>query len=357
MTTPDITTIFIERSRQPIVLGITILITFVIFYFELKTSSFNYRFLFKFIIRFLLLIFHIHALALFSPLPWLWSGDSSLRPSLLKGFTQSLIFSSAIFLINLLRSYTSIKELTIIIQTYSKSNTQAKATAISICISILMILVYCAIGYILARFELLRLLKNKAHAQASEVAWAPLNAQVTPHMLLNCLNGIIELMNSSPIDGYEAMIKLVEFHRLFEKLSTRRRIPISLEYELLLKYIEVEKIRYKSNLNIEIAIDPATREIQIPPLIIQQLLENAIKHGDFDRHGIKQIKVSIIYRESQITSEIINLSLAPFGSHGNGIGLMNIKGRLQIAYEGLANFKIEHLDGWVYAKISFPRTI
>src|SRR6185436_18911903 len=100
-----------------------------------------------------------------------------------------------------------------------------------------------------------------------------------PHFLFNCLNSISALTASDAARAREVCVRLSEFLRNTLGLGERESIPWKEELELARTYLEVERVRFGARLQVEMDVDDACVECKVPPLVLQPLVENAIKHG------------------------------------------------------------------------------
>ncbi|PWA09444.1 histidine kinase [Pueribacillus theae] len=192
-----------------------------------------------------------------------------------------------------------------------------------------------------------------------EAAW--LQAQIQPHFLFNTLNTIASL---SEIDSDRMTSLLEEFgnylRRSFDPQNLQRVVPLEHELELLRSYLYIEKARFGDRLHIEWDIDETIKQIQIPPLSIQPLVENAIKHGILKRiqGGTVQIKITHFLNDTIITiidngvgmdSEKVRQLLS---EKTQGIGVNNTHQRLKKLYgRGLQIHSIPNQGTTIHFKI------
>src|SRR6202035_5338299 len=106
-----------------------------------------------------------------------------------------------------------------------------------------------------------------------------LKAQVNPHFLFNSLNSISALTSVDPARAREMCILLAEFLRMTLGLGEKASIPLSEELSLLHRYLAIERVRFGARLRMEEEVQEASKSIQLPPLLLQPLVENAITHG------------------------------------------------------------------------------
>lgn len=160
-----------------------------------------------------------------------------------------------------------------------------------------------------------------------------LRTQIDPHFLFNSLNSISALTAIDPSAARAMAIALGQFFRQTLALSARTSIPLADEIALCENFLQIEKIRFGNRLAVDIHIDPNTRSAPVPPLSLQPLVENAVKHGirNMDDGGTITIIASAHERWLHITIENpINPQSSPIA--GNGVGLKNSRLRFAALY-------------------------
>ena len=169
-----------------------------------------------------------------------------------------------------------------------------------------------------------------------------LAVQLNPHFLFNSLNSIKSLVIEDPKTARRAIDLLSDILRtsLYEKDATF--ITVIDELGLVKDYIELEKVRFEERLNMSINMDEAVENHMIPPLSIQLLVENAIKHGIDKRKNGGTIILSIVKKEAQLEITVQNPgSIIDKGSE-TGIGLKNLSKRLMLQYNGEASLTLKN---------------
>jgi two-component system LytT family sensor kinase len=160
-----------------------------------------------------------------------------------------------------------------------------------------------------------------------------LKSQINPHFLFNSLNSISSLTMIEPGKAQEMIIKLSEFLRY--TLSKKEEKLTSLEEEIsnINRYLDIEKIRFGKRLTVKQEIEPSCRKLKLPGLILQPLLENAVKYGVYESTEESVIEI-ISDCNSFALSLVIRNAWDPDSqsNKGEGIGLKNIRSRLRILY-------------------------
>ncbi len=183
--------------------------------------------------------------------------------------------------------------------------------------------------------------KEKLRSQAVEAELRALRAQINPHFLFNTLNGIANLVESKSKEAVSMIEKLAELFR-YSLASTRRRtVQVVEELDVIKQYLDIEKMRFGNSLMVEYIIDDSLVYNKIPPMLIQPLVENAVKYGVDDRGEIHlQLTVekgtsSILISVSDHGSQVIDLQIL-FKEEGTGI--KNVNRRLQSLYNRQLRF-------------------
>ncbi len=197
----------------------------------------------------------------------------------------------------------------------------------------------------------------KLEASLSEAQLHNLRLQLEPHFLFNALNAISAAIYEDPRTADEMVCRLSELLRQLLKNERSQQIPLAREIELLKLYIGVMEARYEHRLQIAIKIDEAANSALVPQLILQPLVENAIRHG-MDSVTF-QAKLTILARvEDGVVSLLIRdlgPGLDPSVPFNEGIGLRNTRERLERLYGDRQSFTIRNADGGgLVVELRFP---
>lgn len=171
-----------------------------------------------------------------------------------------------------------------------------------------------------------------------------LSKQLNPHFLFNALNSIKSLVIENPKMARRAVDLLSDILRtsLYEKEAPF--ITLQEELDLVKDYVALEKIRFEERLNVTITMDDGLENNHILPLSIQLLVENAIKHG-IDKHiNGGEIHLSINKTTDHLKIIVQNPGQIAVKTPETGIGMENLTKRLQLYYEGAAQFKLENME-------------
>lgn len=211
---------------------------------------------------------------------------------------------------------------------------------------------YWIIYGLFAAFDYYRKYKNKQaelgriEAELNRTKLAVLKMQLQPHFLFNALNSISSLMDMDVKKAQTVTAQLGDLLRGILEQDQRIFISIEEEIQYVKSYLEIEKIRFEDRLTIRYNIDPAIIQMQIPMLLVQPLVENAIKHAVAKQSGNSMIKITV--KDGRTGELKIKVSdNGPGQSHSSGellnqgVGLSNIKARLERLYKGKAQLNIE----------------
>jgi len=187
-------------------------------------------------------------------------------------------------------------------------------------------------------------LKNegKLKSLVKEAELHALKSQINPHFLFNSLNSISSLTMTDPAKAQEMVINLSSLMRYSLKHDQIDKVPFNEELNNNKLYLQIEKVRFGKKLNPVFDIDEECLDTLIPNMILQPLYENAIKYGVYEATEPVEIvtrsKCSIDVLEITITN---NYDPNSMSKRGEGIGLRNIRDRLQIIYGNPMLMKVE----------------
>ena len=199
--------------------------------------------------------------------------------------------------------------------------------------------------------------KREAEARvlARDSELKALKTQVNPHFIFNCLNSISALTTSDPGKAREMCILLADFLRKTLGLGEKSMIPLRDELALLHAFLSVEQIRFGSRLRLEEETQPEALECLLPPLLLQPLIENAIAHGVSNLVEGGSIRLHIRRAPGSLAIRIENNfdPQAPV-RRGTGIGLKNVKQRLDTTYGSGARFEVHTDSDRFVVSLSLP---
>jgi two-component system, LytTR family, sensor kinase len=188
-----------------------------------------------------------------------------------------------------------------------------------------------------------------------------LKSQLNPHFMFNAMNSIRALIEEDPESAKVAITKLSNILRYSLQMERMERVPLEDEIETVKNYLDLERIRFEDRLKYKIDIDKVTNKIEIPPMMIQTLVENGIKHGIAKRTegGEVQLKSKMITTSEGQKLKIEIRNSGHFSEEhlksSNGFGVSNTKHRLNLLFGDDAHFSIMNENGnTVLAEIEIP---
>jgi two-component system LytT family sensor kinase len=176
--------------------------------------------------------------------------------------------------------------------------------------------------------------RSDAEQLVKDAELARLRQQLQPHFLFNSLNSISALAGTKPNEARKMIQQLSDFLRGTLKKDDQQCVELKEELEHLKLYLEIEKVRFGHRLDVEINFEEATLGMLIPPLLLQPIVENAIKFGLYDTVDEILISISSYVGEGLLHVKVEN----PFdaetqaASQGTGFGLSSIQRRLYLLY-------------------------
>lgn len=196
----------------------------------------------------------------------------------------------------------------------------------------------------------LRLLAQEAELKA-------LRSQINPHFLFNSLNSISALTTGDPAGARSMTLKLADFLRKTISVGSRRQVTLHEELELTRGFLAIEQIRFGARLNLDETIAPDTLSCIVPPLILQPLVENAIGHGIGQLVDGGTITITSERTGTRLKIAIRNpVDAEQQPRKGHGIGLQNVRNRLEALYPDEAQLDIRSLPSAFEVEIVLPAT-
>jgi two-component system, LytTR family, sensor kinase len=195
-------------------------------------------------------------------------------------------------------------------------------------------------------------------AQLAEARLGALRMQLNPHFLFNSLNAITVLVRDQNTAAASRMLELLsDVLRLVLRAEASHETPLSTELEFLERYLAIEQVRFSDRLRPRIEVDAANRRALAPQLILQPLVENALRHGIARRADAGTLEIAA-RRDGEtlvLTVRDDGPGLDPGGSATTGVGLANIRARLAALYGDRASLDIaDAAGGGVVATIRLP---
>src|SRR5216684_5524546 len=218
------------------------------------------------------------------------------------------------------------------------------------------------VSHILDSRERLAFQQTEAARLNEQLSKAQLNAlrrQIEPHFLFNTLNAIAGLVREKRNDAAVDMIAgLSDFLRRVVDNSDRQQVPLAEELEFAQKYLDIQKARFAERLQVSVSVPKELFSAQVPSLILQPMVENAVKHGIAKRVQGGAIRIAAFRANGKLTLSVYNdgpgLPAAWEKTH-SGVGISNVQTRLQNLYENDFELSMRNQEpGGVEVSVSVP---
>lgn len=215
-------------------------------------------------------------------------------------------------------------------------------------------LIYFAYHYIIrtrqAQFDKIRL-----EALVKELELKTIKSHINPHFIFNALNSIRALIDENPNRARNAITELSNILRSSMQAEKLETVSFEKELNIVKDYLALEYIRFEDRLKVEYQIDEETLDQPVPPMMLQTLVENAIKHGIGKQISGGVVKVISDYKDEYHELIVQNTGYLNGHINGDGFGLSSTKNRLQLLFGEKANFTIRQVEnGVVEAKVLIP---
>jgi sensor histidine kinase YesM len=190
---------------------------------------------------------------------------------------------------------------------------------------------------------------REGELRASQAQLQALKMQLHPHFLFNALHSISALVHTNPEAADKMIARLGDFLRLTLDSAAAQEVPLRQEIEFLNCYLEIERIRFQDRLTTRLEVDPQVLNCRVPNLILQPIVENAVRHGVAPRSAPGHVEVRAYRAGACLHLEVRDNGRGlPEGasavhttqSGGGGVGLSNTRARLQQLYGGAYRFDI-----------------
>ncbi|GGY87921.1 sensor histidine kinase [Pseudoduganella plicata] len=241
-------------------------------------------------------------------------------------------------------------------------NLSAELTALLFALGVLLYGLLAALHYLAieldrARNAERRELESRVTAQEAELRM--LRMQIDPHFLFNSLNSISALTSQDPRAARDMTLQLASFCRHSLALAAQRKVTLEQEMTLIRHFLAIEKVRFGERLVTEEALERGALACLVPPMIIQPLVENAIKHGigGLPEGGLVLVAA---WRDRDSLRITVSNAVDPAAGSGtrlrsdNGIGLVNVRHRLACAYPNAASLTWKREEGTFAVDIVLP---
>jgi signal transduction histidine kinase len=201
---------------------------------------------------------------------------------------------------------------------------------------------------------------SRLEAQLAQAQLQSLKAQLHPHFLFNTLNSVSSLVHRD-VEAADRIIALLsDLLRHSLELPPDALVPLRRDLEFLGRYLEIEKTRYKDRLRLRVDVSPDALDAEVPSLILQPIVENAIRHGIARRSRAGIVEIRAWQEGEDLVLEVRDdgPGLPESGMFaGHGVGLANTEARLKQHYPNRFRFELtNHPEGGLVVRMGFPFT-
>lgn len=287
-------------------------------------------------------ITHVAAFAFFAPLPWIVPRRLRSPWNFILGLALSILFCELVsVLLPLFDGWL-----------YTHAHVKfdrAKLTGLYVALVGPAMMVVGGLIAARAHSEDLRLVSEaEAHVAKNRL----LQSQIHPHVLFNALNGLAELVHKNPKDAERAIKHLSDLLRRIMRASEHITLPLREERLLISDFIALESIRLATRLRVTWEWDEQLDLVEVPPLLLQPLVENAIKHGIAPSIPGGDLVLRARTHEGSVFLEVWNSGAAFLGKEeGLGVGVKNLCSRLNLNFGSSAHFSLGPSGGGTLACI------
>jgi LytS/YehU family sensor histidine kinase len=173
---------------------------------------------------------------------------------------------------------------------------------------------------------------------AQEAQNRALRYQINPHFLFNTLNAIAALVRDAPAKAEEMVVRLSDFFRRSLAINPMEDVTLAQEVDLQRLYLDIERTRFPDRLRFEVALADGVADARVPALLLQPLVENAVKHGVARAEGPTCIRIAARLHGAVLEVVVENDARSPgAGSSGEKVGLRNVAERLRSRFGDAAD--------------------
>lgn len=199
--------------------------------------------------------------------------------------------------------------------------------------------------------------KIRLESLVRELELKTIKSHINPHFIFNALNSIRALVDENPERARTAITELSNILRSSMQAEKIETAPLERELNLVKDYLELEHIRFEDRLMVEYDIDEDTLDQEIPPMMLQTLVENAIKHGISKQISGGKIKIVSDFIKDHLELTVQNTGSLSIARSPEGFGIVSTQNRLKLLYGDKASFDIKNVNGnMVEAKVVLPVT-
>jgi len=306
--------------------------------------------LMEWLLPFMGIYFHL-ALA---PIPWQWAQDGTRRVATLRGLVVSLAFNA-----------TWIGGLLLLIQVFHPfppppappgwppnapfPPMEPRLANPIFGVGLINLAFASFVGWGLAEKEAMEVREQESAGLLRQAESKALQNQLEPHVLYNALSSLSELIYEDPLAAEAVITQLADLYRRLSLHGKQDRVLLREERKLVEAYLSMEQMRFGDRLKVSWDWPIDVDDLSLPPLFLQPLVENAIKHGIGPSEAGGEIRISCHRNEGQISLMVQNTGISPPAKLSHGIGIGNLVTRLSLWTEAEGAFTLDREGLWTRA--------
>lgn len=200
--------------------------------------------------------------------------------------------------------------------------------------------------------------KLKLQTTVKELELKTIKSHINPHFIFNSLNSIRALVDENPQRSRKAITELSNILRSSMQAEKSETVTLEKELDIVKDYLALEQMRFEERLKLEIQVDPDTLLHPVPHMMLQTLVENAIKHGISKQVNGGLVRVVCAFKGDNLELIVQNTGQLPAVINGEGFGIKSTEDRLNLMYQGKAKFDIRNSgNNMVESKITMPAIV
>jgi len=200
--------------------------------------------------------------------------------------------------------------------------------------------------------------KLRLESLVKELELKTIKSHINPHFIFNSLNSIRALVDENPERARRAITELSNILRSSMQAEKMETVPLEKELDIVNDYLALEQMRFEERLKVKMEIDEDTLGQPIPPMMLQTLVENAIKHGISKQINGGIVNIISDFKDNHHELIVQNTGQLNGTANRDGFGIKSTEDRLNLIFQGKASFIIHNIEGnMVESKIIMPVTI
>ncbi len=181
-------------------------------------------------------------------------------------------------------------------------------------------------------FEQERIIRMALEKESLSANLRMLQAQIEPHFLFNTLSNVVSLIDTQPAKGKSMLLDLTKYLRTSLSRTLPQKTMLDQEIEMIKAYLNIQKIRMDERLNFEIDIPDHLRHLSFPPMLLQPLVENAVKHGLEPKIEGGEIVIRATEENNLLKIKVADTGIGFSDFNKPGVGIVNVRERLALLY-------------------------